>query len=150
MDKQGLKDRIRKQILLDKDETVFDMDRLDTMSKSQLESWTEHNIYGKKLSILWRMEKIFRLTTEKIRNFLKEIPPLDSKQELYIACFRGQAEVVELLLTDPNIQINEILINRVGPTQPKSVIKVVTSRQNNIISRISLKEVPTILSLTSK
>jgi len=135
MDKQGLKDRIRKQILLDKDETVFDMDRLDTMSKSQLESWTEHNIYGKKVSILWRMEKIFQLTTEKIRNFLKGIPPLDSKQELYIACFRGQAEVVELLLTDPNIQINEILINRVGPTQPKSVVKVVTNQQNNIISR---------------
>ena len=135
MDKQGLKDRIRKQILLDKDETVFDMGRLDTMSKSELESWAEHNIYGKKVSILWQMEKLFRLTKEKIIKFLKEITPLDSKQELYIACFRGQAEVVQLLLSDPNIQINEILINRVGPTRPKSVIKVVTNRQNKFISR---------------
>ena len=130
METKELKDRIRKQIVFDKDETMFDLDRLNAMSRVQLKSWAEHNIYGKKVSILWRMEKLFRLTTEKIRKFLKEIPPLDSKQELYIACFRGQAEVVQLLLTDPNIQINEILINRVGPTRPKSVIKVVTSRQN--------------------
>ena len=136
MDKKELKDRIRKQIVFDKDETMFDLDRLNAMSRVQLKSWFKHSFYGKK--IYGNEDEGFKDISEKTNQeiipiikgaILREacrngsvayVETLVDRKDIYIndgdirgatplywACYKGHADVVRLLLDNKEIQINQ-------------------------------------------
>ena len=102
MDKKELKDRIRKQIVFDKDETMFDLDRLNAMSRVQLKSWFKHSFYGKKL--YGNEHEGFKDISEKTN---QEIIPIIKGAILREACRNGSVAYVETLVDRKDIYIND-------------------------------------------
>ena len=112
MDKRELKDRIRKQIVFDKDETMFDLDRLDPMTMVQLKSWWKYSLYGR---TLFPPFFNFKQPKQWVIRYIKSNMSPRVLQDMLLSAFRNPVNqgigLVKLLLTRKDIDVNQAMNN---------------------------------------
>ena len=116
MDKKELKDRIRKQIVFDKDETIFDLDRLDPMTMVQLKSWWKYSLYGR---TLFSPFFNFKQSKQWVIRYIKSNMSPRVLQDMLLSAFRNPGNqgigLVKLLLTRKDIDVNQAMNNGETP-----------------------------------
>ena len=134
METKELKDRIRKQIVFDKDETMFDLDRLNAMSRVQLKSWFKHSFYGNK--IYGHKDEGFKDISDISEKTNQEIIPIIKGAILREACRNGSVAYVETLVDRKDINVNQADNNGATPLHIASrnghadVVRLLLTRNN--------------------